>query len=53
MLHDSEASDHVSYMVAPPQYMQMVHRPSALEHSLYPGHSAGETQTTSKALNRL
>ncbi|CAL8349995.1 unnamed protein product [Lota lota] len=41
-LHDSEAGDHVNYMVvAPPQYMQMVHHPSSLEHKLYPGHSSG------------
>uniref|UniRef100_A0A8C5FG71 Cadherin domain-containing protein n=1 Tax=Gadus morhua TaxID=8049 RepID=A0A8C5FG71_GADMO len=38
VLHDSEAGEHVNYMVAPPQYMQMVHRPSSLQHSLYPGH---------------
>ncbi|XP_030237534.1 calsyntenin-2 [Gadus morhua] len=41
VLHDSEAGEHVNYMVAPPQYMQMVHRPSSLQHSLYPGHSSG------------
>ncbi|CAL8343629.1 unnamed protein product, partial [Arctogadus glacialis] len=40
LLHDSEAGEHVNYMVAPPQYMQMVHRPSSLQHSLYPGHSS-------------
>uniref|UniRef100_A0A8C5C0F9 Calsyntenin-2 n=1 Tax=Gadus morhua TaxID=8049 RepID=A0A8C5C0F9_GADMO len=40
VLHDSEAGEHVNYMVAPPQYMQMVHRPSSLQHSLYPVPSA-------------
>ncbi|CAL8360495.1 unnamed protein product [Merluccius merluccius] len=41
VLHDSEARDHVNYMVAPPQYMQMVHQPSSPVHNLYPGHSSG------------
>ncbi|KAK0141973.1 Calsyntenin-2 [Merluccius polli] len=42
VLHDSEARDHVNYMVAPPQYMQMVHQPSSPVHNLYPGHSSVE-----------
>ncbi|XP_035479384.1 calsyntenin-2-like [Scophthalmus maximus] len=39
-LHSSEAGEHVSHMVAPPQYMQVVHHPSMM-HSLYPSHSSG------------
>ncbi|KAJ3591298.1 hypothetical protein NHX12_009244 [Muraenolepis orangiensis] len=37
VLRDSDASDHVNYMVAPPQYMHMVHQPSSPGHNLYPG----------------
>uniref|UniRef100_A0A673A6C4 Calsyntenin-2 n=1 Tax=Sphaeramia orbicularis TaxID=375764 RepID=A0A673A6C4_9TELE len=40
VLHSSETGEHVSHMVAPPQYMQVVHHPSML-HDLYPSHSSG------------
>ncbi|XP_042152277.1 calsyntenin-2 [Oncorhynchus tshawytscha] len=40
VLHKSEAGEHVNHMVAPPQYMQVVHHP-AMVHSLYPTHGSG------------
>ncbi|CAB1348129.1 unnamed protein product, partial [Coregonus sp. 'balchen'] len=40
VLHKSEAGEHVNHMVAPPQYMQVVHHP-AMVHSLYPTRSSG------------
>ncbi|XP_036821714.1 calsyntenin-2 isoform X2 [Oncorhynchus mykiss] len=40
VLHKSEAGEHVNQMVAPPQYMQVVHHP-AMVHSLYPTHGSG------------
>ncbi|KAL0973383.1 hypothetical protein UPYG_G00202740 [Umbra pygmaea] len=40
VLHKSEAGEHVNHMVAPPQYMQVVHHP-AMVHGLYPTHSSG------------
>ncbi|XP_076591911.1 calsyntenin-2-like [Chaetodon auriga] len=40
VLHSSEAGEHVNHMVAPPQYMQLVHHPSMI-HDLYPSHSSG------------
>lgn len=45
VLHSSEAGDHVSHMVAPPQYMQVVHHPSMI-HNLYPSHSSGKKTHT-------
>lgn len=42
VLHSSEAGEHVNHMVAPPQYMQVVHHPSLI-HDLYPSHSSGKT----------
>lgn len=41
VLHSSEAGEHVNHMVAPPQYMQVVHHPSVI-HDLYPSHSSGK-----------
>uniref|UniRef100_A0A8C4NTI3 Calsyntenin-2 n=1 Tax=Dicentrarchus labrax TaxID=13489 RepID=A0A8C4NTI3_DICLA len=40
VLHSSESGEHVNHMVAPPQYMQVVHHPSMI-HDLYPNHSSG------------
>ncbi|KAJ7990579.1 hypothetical protein DPEC_G00301850 [Dallia pectoralis] len=40
VLHKSEAGEHYNHIVAPPQYMQVVHHP-AMIHSLYPTHSSG------------
>lgn len=40
VLHGSEPGEHISHIIAPPQYMQ-VHRPS-LVHDLYPSHSSGK-----------
>uniref|UniRef100_A0A665VYV5 Calsyntenin-2 n=1 Tax=Echeneis naucrates TaxID=173247 RepID=A0A665VYV5_ECHNA len=40
VLHSSEAGEHVNHMIAPPQYMQMVHHPSMI-HGLYPSHNSG------------
>ncbi|KAK5868259.1 hypothetical protein PBY51_009290 [Eleginops maclovinus] len=39
LLHSSEAGEHVNHMVAPPQYMQVVHHPSMVQ-DLYPSHSS-------------
>ncbi|KAI4800136.1 hypothetical protein KUCAC02_014985, partial [Chaenocephalus aceratus] len=39
VLHSSDAGEHVNHMVAPPQYMQVVHHPSMM-HELYPSHSS-------------
>lgn len=41
VLHSSEAVEHVNHMVAPPQYMQVVHHPSMIQ-DLYPSHSSGK-----------
>ncbi|XP_067102730.1 calsyntenin-2-like [Osmerus mordax] len=40
ILHSSEAGEHVNHMVAPPQYMQVVHH-SSMVHNLYPSHNSG------------
>ncbi|MED6255113.1 hypothetical protein ATANTOWER_004843 [Ataeniobius toweri] len=38
--HSSETGEHISHMVAPPQYMQVVHHPSMIS-DLYPNHVSG------------
>ncbi|XP_043975574.1 calsyntenin-2-like isoform X2 [Gambusia affinis] len=38
--HSSETEEHISHMVAPPQYMQVVHHPSMIS-DLYPNHASG------------
>ncbi|XP_036006121.1 calsyntenin-2 [Fundulus heteroclitus] len=38
--HSSETGEHISHMVAPPQYMQVVHHPSMIS-DLYPNHASG------------
>uniref|UniRef100_A0A8K9ULG3 Calsyntenin-2 n=1 Tax=Oncorhynchus mykiss TaxID=8022 RepID=A0A8K9ULG3_ONCMY len=45
VLHKSEAGEHVNQMVAPPQYMQVVHHP-AMVHSLYPTHGSVPSAAT-------
>ncbi|KAG7237174.1 hypothetical protein INR49_032670, partial [Caranx melampygus] len=40
VLHSSEPGEHVNHIVAPPQYMQVVHHPSMI-HGLYPSHNSG------------
>uniref|UniRef100_A0A8C7X8Y4 Calsyntenin 2 n=1 Tax=Oryzias sinensis TaxID=183150 RepID=A0A8C7X8Y4_9TELE len=40
VLHRSANMEHVNHMVAPPQYMQVVHHPSMISDS-YPSHASG------------
>ncbi|RVE64384.1 hypothetical protein OJAV_G00125320 [Oryzias javanicus] len=40
VLHRSATMEHVNHMVAPPQYMQVVHHPSMIS-DLYPSHASG------------
>lgn len=47
LLHSSGAGEHVNHMVAPPQYMQVVHHPSMI-HDLYPSHSSGKKPCVQK-----
>ncbi|XP_047248045.1 calsyntenin-2-like isoform X2 [Girardinichthys multiradiatus] len=42
--HSSETGEHISHMVAPPQYMQVVHHPSMIS-DLYPNHVSGIPST--------
>uniref|UniRef100_A0A8C5G9L2 Calsyntenin-2 n=1 Tax=Gouania willdenowi TaxID=441366 RepID=A0A8C5G9L2_GOUWI len=38
-MHNSEDEDHISHIIAPPQYMQVAHHPSMLQE-LFPSHSS-------------
>lgn len=41
VLHNSEGGEHISHMVVPPQYMQVVHHPSMI-HDMFPSHNLGK-----------